>query len=235
VILGVPVTEIKIIASSRDREAGKINISTDKGGGMHGAEKSPNTNFDPKLKSAIEIGMSSLDDTKRAATILNHEMSHAKDYELTQKWVKQYEKDTGQTFQPGKFGDQNFTVWINKQAPKMISRADAELVSDVSANANGSSEAKAYIGSFIAALKAGSPEAAANELRNYAAGMTSKPQKINRPTGAHVELEMKRLLETEYKKMPKEMKEAFDKTFAELKQKYPDAWISKFNHATALK
>jgi hypothetical protein len=66
--------------------------------------------------------------------------------------------------------------------------------------------------------------------------MTSRPQKINRPTGAHVELELKKQLEIEYRKMPKEMKTQFDKIFTELSEspKYRDAWISKFNHATAM-
>jgi hypothetical protein len=70
---------------------------------------------------------------------------------------------------------------------KRLSRADTELVSDVSANANGSSEAKAYVGTFINALKAG-----------------------------------------------KEMRAQFDKIFQDLAKTYPEAWISKFNHATAL-
>jgi hypothetical protein len=129
----------------------------------------------------------------------------------------------------------DFTIWVNSQAPKRLSRADAELVSDVSANANGSSEAKAYVGTFINALKAGNPEAAATQLKTYAAGMLSSPLKINRPTGAHVELELKRQLETEYRKMPKEMREQFDKVFQDLAKTYPNAWISKFNHSTALK
>jgi hypothetical protein len=234
-IFGVQDTEINFIRNSSDRVANKININSGTGGGMHGAEKAPNTNFDPTRKNAMEIGLEELEDSKNAAGIIFHENSHAKDYALTQHWVKQYETETGRKFVPGDKGDMNFTIWVNKQAPKRLSRADAELVSDVSANANGSSEAKAYVGTFINALKAGNPEAAATQLRTYAAGMLSSPLKINRPTGAHVELELKRQLETEYKKMPKEMREQFDKVFQDLAKTYPNAWISKFNHATALK
>jgi hypothetical protein len=64
--------------------------------------------------------------------------------------------------------------------------------------------------------------------------MLSSPQKINRPTGAHVELELQRQLETEYRKMPVEMRAQFDKIFQDLAKTYPGAWIAKFNHATAL-
>ena len=235
-IFGVQDKELNFIRSSSERVSNKININSGhSGGGMHGAEKAPNTNFDPSKKNAMEISQHELEDPKNAAAIIFHENTHAKDYALTQHWVKEYEKSTGKKFVPGEKGDMGFTVWVNGQAPKRLSRADAELVSDVSANANGSSEAKAYVGTFITALKAGNPEAAAAQLRTYAAGMTSSPQKINRPTGAHVELELKRGLETEYRKMTKEQREQFDKVFQDLAKQYPDAWISKFNHATALK
>jgi hypothetical protein len=234
-VFGVDESEINFIKNSNERLAGKININTGKsGGGLHGAEKAPNSNFDPTKKNAMEIGINELTNPKNASAIIFHENSHAKDYALTQQWIGEYENETGKKFVPGDKGDMNFTIWINKQAPKRLSRADAELVSDVSANANGSSEAKAYVGTFISALKAGNPEAAATQLKLYAAGMLSHPQKINRPTGLHVELELKAQLETEYRKMSKEMKAQFDKVFQDLAKNSPDAWISKFNHATAL-
>ena len=234
-IFGVEESEINFIKNSSERLAGKININVGKrGGGLHGAEKAPNSNFDPSNKNAMEIGIDELANPKNAAGIIFHENSHAKDYALTQYWVGEYEKETGKKFMPGDKGDIGFTTWINQQAPKRLSRADAELVSDVSANANGSSEAKAYVGTFINALKAGNPEAAATQLRSYAAGMLSRPQKINRPTGAHVELELKRQLEIEYRKMPKEMQAQFDKIFQDVAKNHPDAWISKFNHGTAM-
>lgn len=234
-IFGVDESEINFIKNSTERLAGKININVGKrGGGLHGAEKAPNSNFDPSKRNAMEIGIDELANPKNASAIIFHENSHAKDYALTQQWIGEYEKETGKKFVPGDKGDISFTTWINNKAPKHITRADAELVSDVSANANGSSEAKAYVGTFINALKAGNPEAAATQLRSYAAGMLSKPQKINRPTGAHVELELKRQLEVEYRKMPKEMQAQFDKIFQDVAKNYPDAWISKFNHQTAM-
>lgn len=234
-VFGVDDSEINFIKNSNERLAGKININTGKpGGGLHGAEKAPNSNFDPSKRNAIEIGINELANPKNASAIIFHENSHAKDYALTQNWVREYEKETGKKFVPGDKGDNSFTTWINSQAPRRLSRADAELVSDVSANANGSSEAKAYVGTFMNALKAGNPEAAATQLKLYAAGMLSRPQKINRPTGAHVELELKRQLEIEYQKMPKSMQAQFDKVFQDLAKNHPDAWISKFNHATAM-
>jgi hypothetical protein len=234
-VFGVDESEINFIKNSNERLAGKININVGKrGGGLHGAEKAPNSNFDPSNRSAIEIGIDELANPKNAPGIIFHENSHAKDYALTQHWVREYERENHTKFIPGDKGDIAFTLWINKQAPKRLSRADAELVSDVSANANGSSEAKAYVGTFMNALKAGNPEAAAAQLRTYAAGMLSSPQKINRPTGAHVELELKRQLEIEYRKMPKEMQAQFDKIFQDVAKNHPDAWISKFNHKTAL-
>ena len=232
-IFGVQDTEINFIRNSSDRKAGVININSgNSGGGMHGAEKSPNSNFDPKKASAMEISLKELGDPGNASGIIFHESSHAKDYALTKEWVNKYETETGRKFVPGDKGDRDFTLWVNNQAPKRLSRADAELVSDVSANANGSSEAKAYVGTFINALKAGNPEAAAVQLKSYAEGMLSKPQKINRPTGANVELELKQQLEAEYRKMPKEMKTQFDQIFKDLaaSSKTSDAWISKFKH-----
>lgn len=234
-VFGVDESEINFIRNSNERLAGKININTGKsGGGLHGAEKAPNSNFDPSKRNAIEIGINELANPKNASGIIFHENSHAKDYALTQYWVGEYEKETGKKFVPGDKGDMGFTTWINSQAPRRLTRADAELVSDVSANANGSSEAKAYVGTFMNALKAGNPEAAATQLKLYAAGMLSRPQKINRPTGAHVELELKRQLEIEYRKMPKDMQAQFDKIFQDLAKNHPDAWISKFNHTTAM-
>jgi hypothetical protein len=234
-VFGLDESEINFIKNSNERLAGKININTGKsGGGLHGAEKAPNSNFDPSKKNAIEIGINELANPKNASGIIFHENSHAKDYALTQYWVGEYEKETRKKFMPGDKGDMSFTTWVNSQAPRRLTRADAELVSDVSANANGSSEAKAYVGTFVNALKAGNPEAAATQLRLYAAGMLSHPQKINRPTGAHVELDLKRQLEIEYRKMPKDMQAQFDKVFQDLAKNHPDAWISKFNHATAM-
>lgn len=234
-VFGVKDSEINFIRSSSDRIAGKININSGApGGGMHGAEKAPNSNFDPTRKGAMEIGLNEISDPKYAPGIIFHENSHEKDYALTQQWVKQYENETGTKFVPGQYGDQAFTKWVNSQAPKRLSRADAELVSDVSANANGSTEARAYVGTFINALKAGNPETAATQLRTYAAGMLSHPAKINRPTGGNVEMDLKRQLETEYRKMPKEMQVQFDRVLTDLAKEHPDAWVSKFNHATAL-
>jgi len=184
----------------------------------------------------MEISVHEMADPSNAPGIIFHENSHAKDYALTQHWVKQYETENKRKFVPGDKGDPSFTAWVNNQAPKRLSRADAELVSDVSANANGSSEAKAYVGTFINAIKAGNPAAAAAQLKTYAEGMLSKPQKINRPTGAHVELELKRQLEIEFRKMTPDMKAQFNKVFEDLANspKTRDAWISRFNHATAL-
>lgn len=236
-IFGVQDSEINFIRNSSDRVGNKININTgSSGGGMHGAERAPNSNFDPNKKNAMEISINELSDPNNAPGIIFHENSHAKDYALTQKWVKQYENETGRKFIPGDKGDPGFSRWVLSQAPKNLSRADAELVADVSANANGSSEARAYVGTFINALKAGNPAAAAAQLRTYAEGMLSRPQKINRPTGANVELDLKRQLEIEYRKMPQEMKTQFDNIFKELSAstKSSDAWISKFNHATAM-
>jgi hypothetical protein len=60
--------------------------------------------------------------------------------------------------------------------------------------------------------------------------LLSEIVKIEKKSGPR----LKRQLEAEYRKMPKEMREQFDKTFAELAKTYPNAWVSKFNHATAL-
>src|SRR5262245_29884075 len=117
-IFGVQDSEINFIRNSSDRVAGKININSGQaGGGMHGAERATNTNFDPTKKNAMEISLKELGDPNNAPGIIFHENSHAKDYALTQQWIKQYETETGNKFVPGDKGDPAFTLWVNKQAP----------------------------------------------------------------------------------------------------------------------
>src|SRR6185295_3432780 len=79
-IFGVDESEINFIKNSNERLAGKININVGKpGGGLHGAEKAPNSNFDPSKKNAMEIGINELANPKNASEIIFHENSNAKD------------------------------------------------------------------------------------------------------------------------------------------------------------
>jgi hypothetical protein len=235
-VLGVEEKEIAFIISSSSRTAGKINITAklpDDVGGQHGPEGSANEGFELGRKTAIEIKLAMLDDTEEAAAVLFHEVSHRVDYDLTQVQASRYVSDTRRIFSSGRL----FTEWLFKRKPDVLPRADAEIAADVADGAGGSTEARAYVRTFLAAIESGAQDVAASQLRAYAAGLTgdkTRRAKINPPTGAYVIAALKAELETSYRKMSASEKKAFDAAFAAIKQKYPQAWISSFDHATAL-
>jgi hypothetical protein len=236
-VFGVDEKEILQIASSSSREAGRINVTANLGAdvaGQHGAEKAPSEEFKKGTRTAIEVSLALLDAPAEAAAVLFHETSHRLDYELAQAWASRYEGDTRRTFSSGRV----FTEWLMKRDAKVLSRADAELCSDVADGANGATEARAYVRTFLAALQAGAPDVAAKQLRLYAGGLTGdaqRRQRINPPTGAYVATALEAELETAYRGMSKQEKASFDSAFAAIKQKYPGAWISKFDHERALR
>lgn len=237
-LFGVPESEIAMIRSSSDRVAGKINILDLPEGelGDHGPEHDAGEEFTPGKKTAIELDRDLLlGETGNPLGVLFHESSHQADYELAQQWVGAYEKDTGKRFVPSKDGDAAFTTWLDAHASgkkkPAISRADAAVVTDATRRGvNGNTEARAYLGAFLGALEAGSPEAAKDQLLTWAKG---QPRRIPTP-GLSVENEMFRKMETAYRSMSKDQKAAFDAAMTEA-QKLPDSPLARFDHATALK
>jgi hypothetical protein len=231
-VLGVEESEIEIIAYSSARVAGKINLTANLGSGVagqHGPEKNDSDGFKKGAKTAIEIKHSELDSVSDAAAVLFHETSHRLDYDFTQVWAGKYETDTRRTFSSALF-----TAWLFKRDTSELSRADAEIASDVAASAHGSTEARAYARTFMAALEAGAFDTAQKQLEAYASGLTSKPQRVNPPTARYVQDALGVELETVYRRSTTDEKKKFDAAFASIKKSYASAWISSFDHAKAM-
>ena len=139
-ILGVDGGEVLLNRSSFDRKAGKINVTTALTGklGAHGRESRQDESFEPGAKSAFELSPNAFTTPARAQAVLFHEVSHLKDYELTQRWVTEYEK--GHTFVGGP-GVTYFQNWLKGRA----SAAEAQLASDIASGAQATTEARAYV------------------------------------------------------------------------------------------
>ena len=116
-ILGVDGGEVLLNRSSFDRKAGKINVTTALTGklGAHGRESRQDESFEPGAKSAFELSPNAFTTPARAQAVLFHEVSHLKDYELTQRWVTEYEK--GHTFVGGP-GVTYFQNWLQGQGQR---------------------------------------------------------------------------------------------------------------------
>ena len=235
-ILGVEVAEIEPIASSSSRKADKINVNATltEVDGTHGPASSNDEAFVKGQKTAIEIRRGALDSTESVAATLFHEVQHELDYELTQRLADRYEAETRRPFTRGP----TFTTWLLKRDAKTLPRADGELASDIADSTNGSTEATAGVLTFLAAMDAGATAVAAKKLEAYAAALTGvprvRPQRYNPPTGPYVIAALKVELETAYRRMSPDRKRAFDGAFATIKRSYPSAWISGFDHATAI-
>lgn len=238
-LFGVPESEIALIRSSGDRKEGKINVIDLPAGtsGQHGPEQDQGEEFTPGKKTAIEIDHEALMGTGNDPLgVLFHESSHQRDYELAQKWVSVWEKESGKKFVPSENGDPRFTAWLDKRVADtkkkpVLSRADMMVVTDATRRGvNGNTEARAYLGSFIGALQAGNPKAAKDQLLTWVKG---QPGRIPSPS-LQLENAMFRELEKAYRAMPKDQRDAFDAALKEA-QSVKGSAMKRFDHSTALK
>jgi hypothetical protein len=224
-ILGVDGGEVLLNRSSFDRKAGKINVTTaltkDTGKlGAHGRESRQDESFEPGAKSAFELSPNAFTTPARAQAVLFHEVSHLKDYELTQRWVTEYEK--GATFVGGP-GITYFQGWLKGRA----SAAEAQLVSDIASGAQATTEARAYVRTFIAAFDVGAVVEAAAQLVAYAKGMAGG--KIAIPAVAQknpVLEELKAELAAYRRRLGRADKEAFDAAVAAAVKENPKSWLA---------
>jgi hypothetical protein len=183
-ILGVEGGEVLVNRTSFDRKGGKINVTTELAKdpnarlGGHGRESRQDESFEPGAKSAFELNPNTFATASRAQAVLFHEVSHLKDYELTQRWVAAYEK-AGATFVGGP-GVQYFERWVKSAT----SAADAQLVSDIASGAQATTEARAYVRTAIAAFDVGAGVEAAAQLsptpRGWPAGRSRSPRRRTR-------------------------------------------------------
>jgi hypothetical protein len=225
-ILGVDGGEVLVNRSSHGRKAGKINVTTaltkDPGKlGAHGRESRQDESFEPGASSAFELSPNAFTTPARAQAVLFHEVSHLKDYELTQRWVTEYEQK-GHFFVAGP-GVTRFQEWLKGRA----SAAEAQLASDIAAGAQATTEARAYVRTFIAAFDVGAGVEAAAQLVAYAKGMAGG--KIAIPAQADknaVVVELKNELAAYRQRLGRADKQAFDAAVAAAVKENPKSWLA---------
>jgi hypothetical protein len=224
-ILGVDGGEVLLNKSSFDRKGGKINVTTalekDTGRlGAHGRESRQDQGFEPGVKSAFELNPTVFSSAARAQAVMFHEVSHLKDYELTQRWVTAYE-NKGKSFVGG--GVQRFQEWLRGNAGP----AEAQLASDIASGAQATTEARAYVRTFIAAFDLGAGVEAATQLVSYAKGMASG--KIAIPAQGEknpvVEQLMKELAAYR-RRLGRAEQKGFDAAVAAAVKENPKSWLA---------
>lgn len=229
---GVPESEIQFNASSTGRTAGKINITAQDNRqsiGRHGpAGGDKGEGFQPGQVTAFEVDLADLVANPTGSQVtLFHEVAHMNHHELAQEWVKNYTGETKRMFvnnppQAMKY----FEDWIKAQAPKRLTKAEAELIVDVAANRNGTTEALANVHSFLAALQAGAPDQATKELEKYAAALPPGKQYASPPPKSEVLAALTKELQAAYRQMPKAMQDQFDAAMQAAQKANSSAWIS---------
>ena len=84
------------------------------------------TEFKEGLESASWIDLPELD-TARVAETMFHEVSHLKEWELAQEWIKKYKTETQSLFV--KSAPNPSQVWLTAQIKKnRLTVADAEMI-----------------------------------------------------------------------------------------------------------
>ena len=223
-ILGVDGGEVLLSKRSFDRKAGKVNVTTDLAtsgrAGGHGRESKQDEGFEPGAKSAFELSPTTFDTPARAQAVMFHEVTHLQDYELTQRLVTAYEAK-GNSFVGG--GVQSFENWLRKNARP----AEAQLAADIASGVQGTTEARAYAKTFIAAFDVGAGVEAATQLVTYAKGMAGG--KIPIPTQADknpVVVELKSELAAYRGRLSRADKVAFDAAVAAAVKENPKSWLA---------
>jgi hypothetical protein len=226
-ILGVDGGEVLLNKRSFDRKAGKINVTadlaTDRSGrsGAHGRESKQDEGFELGAKSAFELNPNLFDTPAKAQAVMFHEVTHLKDYELTQRLVTAYEAK-GHTFVGGP-GVPYFEKWVRKNARP----AEAQLAVDIASGVQGTTEARAYVKTFIAAFDVGAGVEAAAQLVTYAKGMAGGRVPI--PTQADknpVVVELKAELAAYRGRLSRADKTAFDAAVAAAVKENPKSWLA---------
>jgi hypothetical protein len=225
-ILGVEGGEVLLNKSSFDRKGGKINVTTalekDTGKlGAHGRESRQDEGFEPGVASAFELNPTVFSSPARAQAVMFHEVSHLKDYELTQRWVTAYQ-NAGKVFVGGR-GVQYFQDWLRGRA----SAAEVQLVSDIASGAQATTEARAYVRTFIAAFDLGARVEAATQLVSYAKGMASGKIAIPAQGGKNpVVEELMKELAAYRRRLGRGDQKAFDVAVAAAVKENPKSWLA---------
>ena len=226
-------SDVQFNRTSTDRKAGVINLNADFAlkhakhqrapRGLHGPEGAMDPDFAPGRKTAIEISLDELADPKSAQGVLFHEMTHKNDYDLADKWTSQFVSEGHHWVR----GSPAFSDWMKKQvAAKKISPADAELVQDIALNLSATTEARAFSKAALAAVQAGAPEVAKDQLVTYAKAL--KSGEYAAPLhGSEVQKALTRELQAAYKAMSPDQQKDLKAAVAAARKANPDAWVGK--------
>jgi hypothetical protein len=229
-ILGVHESDLYFSRSLSGRVAGEINIIGQPEKGSPGGGHAPiggETGFEEGRASAVAIDFPELS-APRAAETMFHEVSHLKDWELAQHWVKKYRAETKRLFVKEALSP--FKEWLDNQAKKgRLTKADVEMVMMEAGDASAYTEARANVRSFLADLQAGAPELATKALVGYANALKARSkggQYGNPAAGSEVEASLIAELKAAYGQMPDKMKGQYRAAVAAARAANPDAWIS---------
>jgi hypothetical protein len=223
-ILGVDDGEVLLNRTSFGRKAGKININTElvktSKLGAHGRESKQDEAFEPGVKSAFELNPNAFATPALAQTVMFHEVTHLQDYELAQRWVAKYQEKSTFVLGPGQ---KYFDEWLRGQT----NAADAQLVTDIAAGVQSTTEARAYVRTFIAAFDVGASVEATLQLVTYAKGM--KASTIPSPTAEQKNPVVAQLiaeLAAYRQRLGRTEKKAFDAAVAAAVKEYPKSWLA---------
>ena len=223
-ILGVEGGDILVNRTAFGRKGGKVNINLElakdsNAWGRHGRESKQDLGFEPNATSAFELNPKAFDSPARAQAVLFHEVSHLKDYELTQRWIAEYEKGATFVRSAAKF----FERWLKGKT----NAADAQLVGDIAQGSEATTEARAYVRTAIAAFDVGESIEATAQLVAYAKGMAA--QKVASPTSPEKNEVIKGLI-AEWaafrRKLKGADKKALDAVIATAVKENPKSWLA---------
>jgi hypothetical protein len=234
-ILGVPESEIEFTRSLSGRKSGKVNIiglpEIGSTGGGH-APMGGEAGFEEGRGSAFWIDLPELGKARAAETMF-HEVSHLRDWEFAQEWIRKYTTETKRLFV--KSAPAPFRDWLNDQAKKdRLTKADVEMVIMEAGDASAYTEARANVRSFLADLQAGAPDLATKGLVGYAHALKPKSQGGGGQYGnpapkSEVKAALVAELKSAYRQMPKPMQQEYDAAVAAAKKENPSAWISELD------
>lgn len=199
-VLGLEEKDVETRRSSIDRKAGVVNVPAKLPyPGTHGPERSATEGFRVDVPTAIELNRSLFDelDAPKAAAVLFHESIHLADYELAKRAAQ-------------------------KRGP--LSPADAQTAADIALRANATTEARAYVRTFIAALQAGADRLAQEHLVTYVKNL-GRTGGHAPPTPGPVTEELRADLDKARASLDAKGKSDFDQAMKAAKSVAPKAWL----------
>ena len=225
-VFGVDEAQIRTQRSETARDPGVINVVAKLPyPGMHGPENQLDQGFKLGARSGIQIDRGYIEkkDARFAASVLFHEASHLEDYELAQRWAEKYSRETSRSTLADR---SSFMTWL-MDGKRGLPKDDARTVADTVLGAHGSTEARAYIGTFIVALQAGAGDVAKTQLVTYA-----KTDAFQQPPPAIVQDALEKDHDRAYGTLDAQGKKDFDASIAAAKSANPKAWISNYKRGS---